>query len=58
MKVIISLIFSFLFIVVIGELYPCNNNKGEIEDSNIWTDTVPKEYLQLLKLQKGTAKYL
>jgi hypothetical protein len=53
MKGIISRVISFLFIAFIGELYSCNNNRGEIEDSNIWTDTIPKEYLRLLKLQNG-----
>jgi hypothetical protein len=52
MKIVIRLILCFLFIAVIVGLYSCNNS-GDIEDSNVWTDTIPKEYLQLLKLEKG-----
>ena len=49
-RIILLSILGFLLIFVISELYSKYQRSGEIEDSFIWSDTIPKEYLHVLKL--------
>jgi hypothetical protein len=54
MKIFVTLIVAFLIVVfgslAISLIVSKIANRGETEDPIVWTDTIPKEYLQLLKL--------
>jgi|GEM_PF-1665530 len=41
---------------IISTLYSRYKNRGEIVDTTVWSNTVPHEYLQLLKLQDSCCK--
>jgi hypothetical protein len=56
MKVLLRIVLIIVSVIVIWEVFFHVNLHGEIEDSEIWTDTIPKEYSQLLKLPDSCCK--
>jgi hypothetical protein len=56
LRIILLSTLGFLLIFVISELYSKYERHGEIEDSFNWSDTIPKEYLHLLKLPDSCCK--
>jgi len=56
MKTFLRIIVIAVLIIIVWRLVFHVDLHGEIEDSGIWTDTIPKEYSQLLKLPDSCCK--
>jgi len=56
MKILLRITIILISIFIIWKVFFHVNLHGEREDSEIWTDTIPKQYLQLLKLPDTCCK--
>ena len=56
MKILLRIVLIAVLLIVAWRLVFHVNLHGQIEDSGTWTDTIPTEYSQLLKLSDSCCK--